>query len=127
MLDTDTVSYALRGIGGVSARLLDHKPSEICVSAITVAELRFGADKRRSQKLHGLIDRFTSSVDVVPFGAEAAALFGSIAADLAARGVPIGDFDVLIAAHALATGAILVTNNAKHFERVKALRTENWV
>ena len=57
LLDTNTVSYALRGYGGVAERLLEHAPSEIGVSAISVAELRFGAHKRGSRKLHLLIDR----------------------------------------------------------------------
>src|SRR5436309_135807 len=55
MLDTDTVSFALRGQGRVAARLLEHRPSELCISSITLAELRFGAEARRSRKLHRLI------------------------------------------------------------------------
>jgi len=54
MLDTDTVSFALRGQGRVAARLLGHRPSELCISSITLAELRFGAEARRSRKLHRL-------------------------------------------------------------------------
>ena len=52
MLDTATVSFALRGHGRVAARLLEHRPSQVCVSSITLAELRFGAEARRSRKLH---------------------------------------------------------------------------
>jgi len=55
MLDTDTVSFALRGQGRVAARLLEHRPSELCISSITLAELRYGAEARRSRKLHRLI------------------------------------------------------------------------
>ena len=58
MLDTDTVSWALRGQGGVAARLLAHRPSQICISSITLAELRFGADAKASRALHRLIDTF---------------------------------------------------------------------
>ena len=50
MLDTDTVSGALRGQGDVPARLLEHRPSELCISSITLAELRFGADAKASRK-----------------------------------------------------------------------------
>jgi tRNA(fMet)-specific endonuclease VapC len=127
MLDTDTVSYALRGIGKVAARLLEHRPSELCVSSVTLAELRYGADLRRSRKLHGLIDDFVAGVQVEPFEAEAAARFGSVAARLTRSGTPIGEFDALIAAHALALGATLVSNNTRHFHRVTDLRTENWI
>jgi tRNA(fMet)-specific endonuclease VapC len=127
MLDTDTISYALRGVGGVSSRLLRHKPSELCISAISIAELRFGADKRKSRKLHGLIDTFTAALEVTPFDQHAAARFGALVADLVRRGTPIGDFDALIAAHALALDLALVTNNTKHFEQVDGLRIENWI
>ena len=93
MLDTDTVSFALRGFGGVSTRLLEHKPSEICMSAITLSELRYGADRRNSRKLHGIIDAFAVAVTVVSFDEEAAARFGSVAAALVRQDTPIGDFD----------------------------------
>lgn len=127
MLDTDSVSFALRGRGNVGARILDHRPSEICVSSITLAELRYGADRRGSPRLHALIDTFISNVAVLPFDEECAARFGALGAQLSARGTPIGDFDVLIAAHAMAAGATLVTNNTKHFSRVRDLTVQNWL
>lgn len=127
MLDTDSVSYALRGHGQVADRILQHRPSELCISALTLAELRFGADRRGSRKLHRLIETFAEGVTPLPFDAEAATHFGRLAALLAARGTPIGSFDALIAAHAIAQKVILVTNNAKHFGRVTGLRCENWV
>jgi tRNA(fMet)-specific endonuclease VapC len=126
MLDTDTVSWALRGQGAVAGRLLAHRPSELCVSSITLAELRFGADAKASRKLHALIDTFVASVNVLPFDQTAADHFGPAANALARRGEPIGTFDTLIAAHALSRGATLVTNNVKHFRRVARLKTQNW-
>jgi len=127
MLDTDTVSFALRGHGRVAARLLEHRPSQLCVSSITLAELRFGAEARRSRKLHRLIGSFVEAVAVVPFDQPAANRFATVAASLARRGEPIGTFDTLMAAHALSLGLTFVTNNAKHFGRVAGLQTENWV
>lgn len=127
MLDTNTVSYALRGVGGVERRLLSQRPSEICISAISLAELRLGADHRRSAKLHLLIDRFVASVAVAPFDAEASSRFGAVGAALFRKGAPIGQLDTLIAAHALALDLTLVTNNSKHFDRIRGLRVENWV
>jgi tRNA(fMet)-specific endonuclease VapC len=126
MLDTDTVSYAMRGQGQVSSNIIRYRPSQLCVSAITVAELRFGASKRNSTKLHRMIDEFTSDVAIAPFDGSCAAQFGRIASQLAARGTPIGDLDVLIAAHASALGITLVTNNLRHFGRVRGLTVENW-
>jgi tRNA(fMet)-specific endonuclease VapC len=126
MLDTDTVSWALRGQGGVAERLLAHRPSQLCVSSITLAELRFGADAKASRALHRLIDTFVRSVAVASFDQAAADRFGTVAAMLARRGEPIGTFDTLIAAHALACGLTLVTNNTKHFQRVAGLKLANW-
>src|SRR5689334_18660943 len=100
MLDTDSVSYALRGVGAVGARILEHRPSELCISAVTLAELRFGAHKRNSAKLHRLIDTFAASVSTQEFDAAAADEYGRLAVDLAKRGTPIGAFDTMIAAHA---------------------------
>lgn len=127
LLDTDTVSFALRGQGRVGAHLLDHRPSEIHLSSITLAELRYGAEKKRSRKLHGLIDTFIKAVTVLPFDQSAADRFGTVAAALAVQGAPIGEFDTLIAAHALSVRMTLVTNNTKHFSRVAGLKTENWI
>jgi tRNA(fMet)-specific endonuclease VapC len=127
MLDTDTVSFALRGHGRVAARLLQHRPSEICISSITLAELRFGAERKRSRRLHRIIDTFIDSVTVLPFDQLAANRFAPVAVALERRGEPIGTFDTQIAAQALSLGVTLVTNNAKHFQRVAGLKTENWV
>src|SRR5947207_6589635 len=104
MLDTDTVSFALRGQGRVAARLLEHRPSQLCISSITLAELRFGAEARRSLRLHRLIATFVDSVAVLAFDQRAADRFGTVAASLARRGAPIGTFDTLMAAHALSLG-----------------------
>ena len=126
MLDTDSVSFALRGEGDVGIRVLEHRPSELCVSSITVAELRYGASRRKSTKLHQLIDAFTSNLAIMPFDELCASRFGEIASELAAQGVPIGEFDALIAAHASSLGVTLVTNNTKHFSRVRGLDIVNW-
>jgi tRNA(fMet)-specific endonuclease VapC len=127
MLDTDSVSFALRGHGEVGSRIVEHAPSELCVSAITVAELRFGADRRKSTKLHRLIDTFIDTVAVAPFDESCAAAFGKLASKLVIKGRPIGNYDTLIAAHAMSMGVVLVTNNEKHFREVDGLKIENWV
>jgi tRNA(fMet)-specific endonuclease VapC len=125
-LDTDTVSFALRGEGEVAERITARRPSELCISAITLAELRYGADRKGSRRLHAVIDTFAGSIEVVPFGEDAALEFGRIGAVLSERGTPIGDFDVLIAAHAASLRCTLVTNNTRHFSKVPGLAIENW-
>jgi len=127
MLDTDSVSFALRGQGRVGEQILQRRPSEICISSITLAELRYGAARTKSSRLHGLIDALTANVSVMPFDELSAMRFGVLASDLAERGAPIGEYDALVAAHALALELTLVTNNLKHFARVAGLRVENWV
>jgi tRNA(fMet)-specific endonuclease VapC len=126
MLDTDSVSYALRGQGRVGARLVEHAPSEICVSSITAAELHFGGERRDSKKLRRLIETFISTVAVMPFDDECALTFGKVASRLVEKGRPIGHYDALIAAHALALAVTLVTNNEKHFGQVEGLKVANW-
>ena len=126
LLDTDSVSFALRGHGGVGARIRACNPSDICMSAITLAELRYGADRKGSRKLHGLIDTFAAAIEVVSFDEAAAAEFGRIGSILAERGTPIGEFDVLIAAHAVVLRCTLVTNNVRHFSKVPGLSVDNW-
>ena len=127
MLDTDSVSYAMRGQGRVGARLVEHAPSEICISSITAAELRFGAERRDSKKLRRLIETFTATITVVPFDDECALAFGKVASRLLEKGRPIGHYDALIAAHALALEITLVTNNEKHFGHVDGLKVVNWL
>ena len=126
MLDTDTVSFALRGVGGVAARLASHKRSELCLSAVTVAELRFGANRRGSRKIHRAIDGFLTGVEVFAFDNAAAEKFGVVAAALSIAGEPIGQMDTMIAAHALSVNATLVTNNRRHFAKVRGLVIDNW-
>jgi tRNA(fMet)-specific endonuclease VapC len=114
------------GQGEVGARLQAERPSDVCISAITLAELRYGADRKGSRKLRALTDTFTAAVEVAPFDEAAAAEFGRIGSLLADRRTSIGEFDALIAAHALALRCTLVTNNVRHFSKVPGLSVENW-
>jgi tRNA(fMet)-specific endonuclease VapC len=127
MLDADTLSFAIRGQGKVAQRLLQHRPSELCLSSITLAELRFGAEAKRSTKLRRAIAGIIKDLDVLPFDRAAADRFAEVAAALTRRGRPIGALDTLVAAHALSADLTIVTNNTKHFSRVPGLRVENWV
>jgi tRNA(fMet)-specific endonuclease VapC len=127
LLDADTVSYALRGVGQVAARILQHPPSDLCISSITLAELGFGAEAKRSQKLRRAIRTFAAEVAVVSFDRAAAERFAVIAAALARAGMPIGALGTLVAAQALSLGLTVVTNNVRHFSRVPGLKVENWL
>jgi len=88
MLDTDTVSFVLRGQGQAGAQLTAHAPSEICLSSISLSALRFGADKRRSKRLHNLIDTFTATIKVMPFDAPRPPYLDASALPSSLRAVP---------------------------------------
>jgi tRNA(fMet)-specific endonuclease VapC len=127
LIDTNTVSFAIRGVGRVGARLKETDPDDVAVSAITESELWFGVDKRGSGKLRQTVEDFLSGVNVLDYDRPAAREFGRIRALLERRGRPIGIADTMIAAHAVSRGLTLVTNNRKHFGRVSGLRSEDWV
>ena len=127
LLDTDTISYALRGQGGVAERLMSTSPEDVFASSVSEAELWYGMEKRRSKKLAGLIRDFLQPLTVLPFDRDAARRFGSLHAELERRGQPIGALDAMLAAVALARSLILVPHNVRHFGRVDGLVTEDWL
>lgn len=128
MLDTNIISDLLRNPDGNAAkRIADVGPDAICVSIITAAELRYGCAKKGSAKLLAHVEAILESVQVLAFDAPADAEYGGIRAELEAAGKPIGPNDLLIAAHAYAAGAVLVTDNTGEFSRVRDLRVENWI
>ncbi len=128
MLDTNIVSYAMRARPtAVLERLRAVRPTATCISVVTLAELRFGAARSATRKRYNaLIDTFVSQVTVAPFEADAASRYGDLRAAIEGIGQRIGDLDMLIAAHALACGCILVTNNSAEFTRVPGLDVEDW-
>lgn len=128
MLDTNAASEALRGHPRVDARLRSLAPGQWCISAVTCSEMRYGVARRpEALRLHQLVNEFLRVVTILPWDAEAANRHGELRADLRSRGTPIGDFDEMIAAHALAIGAVVVTDNMRHFKQVPGLVLENWV
>ena len=128
MLDTNIIAYARNNRPeDVLQRLLQHRPEDICISAITLAELEYGVyNSLRPEQNQLALMTFLSSIAVVPFDADAAREYGLIRADLKKKGTLIGANDLLIAAHARALGVTLVTNNTREFERVEGLKVENW-
>lgn len=97
------------------------------VSSITGAELSFGVAKSGSERNVAALEKFLAPLESLPFDTAAMRRYGPLRAELQARGQPIGALDTLIAAHALALGAVLVTNNLAEFGRVPGLACENWV
>ena len=129
LLDTDTCSYVLRKRPDSVRRKFNSVPmGSICISVVTYAELRYGAARSSSPEVnHQAIDEFVEFLDVLEWSREAADRYGDLRRALEKKGSLIGAMDILIAGHALATDAVLVTNNQKHFKVVPGLNTANWV
>ena len=128
MLDTNICIYIIKNKPKkVIIELKRHKPSEICVSAITYAELTYGVEKSMAVEKNRLaLALLFSNIEVLNFDIKAAIHYGKIRAYLEKQGTPIGPLDMIIAAHAMSLGYTVVTNNIKEFERVPDLKLENW-
>ena len=130
LLDTDTASYLIKGrTPQVEERLAAIPPSMICISVVTQAELLYGLKALPpAHRLHAGVRQFLKIVRILPWDSAAAEFYADIRHQLVTKGQTIGEMDMMIAAHALAAGAVLVTNNTKHFKRIRApLALVNWV
>ena len=128
LLDTNIVSELVRNPAGRVARhIRDVGESEICTSIIVAAELRFGAEKRNSQRLSAQLEAVLGALEVLPFEAPADAAYGRLRARLEASGQTIGGNDLLIAAHAISLGHTVVTANEREFGRIAEASCENWL
>jgi tRNA(fMet)-specific endonuclease VapC len=128
MLDTNIVVYVRNARpAAVLERFRRYRPEDLCVSAITLAELEYGAARSSRPEQNRLaLMLFFSNISVLPFDADAAREYGTIRCALESDGTPIGANDCLIASHARSRGLTLITNNTREFERVPGLRIENW-
>lgn len=130
MLDTNICSYVLRRHPlTVKAHFDQVGPDQLAISTVVLAELLFGAAQHSTKgaEIRQDIDDMARRLEVMPWSAQAAEEYGRLRAFLQRQGTPIGGMDLLIAAHALAENAVLVTNNRREFERVPGLRLENWL
>ncbi|MDR1476745.1 MAG: PIN domain-containing protein [Rickettsiales bacterium] len=126
MLDTDIVSLAVRGNSSVIKNLEAHEEDEIFVSAITYAELMYGLEKKGSAKLADEVNIVLGKLYVEDFDIDSAEYYGKIRMALERPGAPLENMDMLIAASAMAAGAVLVSHNKKHFSKIKGLKIEDW-
>jgi tRNA(fMet)-specific endonuclease VapC len=130
LLDTNVVSALVRGDPRPGRRLLALAPDEVFVPQPVIAELRYGLDRlprsRRRTALEQRCDRLLGALQRAEWTDEVSVRFGLLKAELERTGARIDDFDVAIAAHALAMSAILVTANTRHFTRVSGLVLEDW-
>jgi tRNA(fMet)-specific endonuclease VapC len=127
LLDTNIASCIIKGNSPAVDRHLVKAPmAQLSISAVTEGELRFGAARLpHATRLHNLIQDFFLRVAVLPWDSDAAQQYGQLRATLEREGQPIGNLDTMIAAHALALDAILVTNDHA-FRRIKKLKVVDW-
>lgn len=127
MLDTNTVSYIIKKNSSVLQQLVSQPPMAICISSITECELLFGLEKRpEAKKLHDAVHEFLACIDILPWDRVAAKKYSQVRATMEKEGKVLASLDMLIAAHALSTEAILVTHDHA-FKHVPSLLLENWL
>lgn len=127
LLDTNTVIYFFKGLGGVAKNMFERSPQEIFIPSIVIYELEVGIAKSSdSKKREEQLLKLLSHVQIVDFSENEAKVSAKIRAELEKNGTPIGPIDTLIAGCAKANGLILVTRNIDEFKRVDGLSLENW-
>lgn len=128
LLDTNIISDLIRNPKGKAAeRIAVVGENAICTSIIVAAELRYGCAKTGSKRLLKAVEDLLGEIAVLPFDGPADLDYGRIRSELEVVGTPIGSNDLLIAAHAYAAGATVVTANDGEFRRVRGLKVENWL
>ena len=127
LLDTNTASHIIKGnFPRVRQRLLKVPVSDVAISVITEAELRFGVLRRPDAKrLNNVVEAFLEFSEVKPWDSAAAFRYAHLRATLEHEGRPMGNLDMMIAAHSLALGTVLVTSD-RVFSRVNGLKVEDW-
>jgi tRNA(fMet)-specific endonuclease VapC len=127
LLDTNIASCIIKGNSpAVDRRLVKVPMAQLAISAVTEGELRFGAARLpHATRLHNMIEDFFLRVAVLPWDSDAAKQYGQLRATLEREGQPMGNLDTMIAAHALALDAVLVTNDHA-FDRIKKLKVADW-
>ena len=127
LLDTNICVFLMKNRLEAVSRYKRNKPSGIAISSITLSELQFGVYNSTAPEKNGEnLLRFLLGITVLDYNSAAADEYGRIRAYLRRKGTPIGELDMLIAAHARAKGLILATNNTREFERIEDLRLEDW-
>jgi len=127
VLDTNTLIYFFKGKGHVAEHLFLIPPKDIAIPSIVLFELEVGIAKSKSPvKRRAQLKSITDIVNILPFGYDEAKTAAAIRAKLEKKGTPIGPYDILIAAIAMASDSTLVTHNTKEFKRIPKLKTVDW-
>jgi tRNA(fMet)-specific endonuclease VapC len=127
LLDTNTVSFHIRQSSAALQRRFHATPADqVGLSVVTEMEVRYGLARNPALRIAPLVEEFLAGITILPLTSEAASHYARVRAELDRRGTPIGPMDLLIASHALALKATLITTELREFRRVRGLRCENW-
>lgn len=127
LLDTNVVSFHIRGSSRQLQRRLKAIPiSQVALSVVTEMEIRYGLAKNPGLRIAPMVEAFLDTIAILPLTSESAVAYATIRAELAAKGTPIGPLDLMIAAHAISVGAVLITHDHDEFRRVPGLHCEDW-
>jgi tRNA(fMet)-specific endonuclease VapC len=128
LLDTNILSELMRHPNGRVAKRIEQIGAErVCTSIVVLAEVRYGIAKSRSRRLSAQLAAILEGIDVLPFETPADAAYAKLRTAIEQHGTPIGANDMLVAAHALALGLTVVTDDEREFARVQGLSAENWL
>lgn len=129
MLDTNTcIALIKRKPAHALQQFRKYQLGDIGISAVTLAELRYGVSKSQYQvKNHAALEEFILPLELAAFDEDATTAYGALRATLEKQGTPIGPLDTMIAAHALSLSVTLVTNNTREFNRVAKLKVIDWI
>jgi tRNA(fMet)-specific endonuclease VapC len=129
MLDTDSCIALIKSRpAGVLRKIASRAPGEVGLSAISLAELRYGAAKSARKETNSqALDEFHLPLEIADFDEAAAKTYGEVRAALEKAGTPIGPLDTQIGAHALSLGVVLVSHNTREFRRISGLAVEDWL
>lgn len=129
MLDTNIcIAIIKQKPADILQKFSAYQVGDICISSVTLAELRYGVAKSQYQeKNQAALDEFILPLEVADFDEAAALVYGALRASLEKKGTPIGALDTMIGAHALSLNLTLVTNNTKEFNRISGLKVIDWI
>jgi len=127
LLDTNIANCVIKGnIPAVRRHIVKVPMAQLAISAVTEGELRYGVERRLdATHLRSIVDEFLLRMTILPWDSEAARHYGQIRATLEREGQTMGNLDLMIGAHALALGAVLVTND-QAFKRITNLQLADW-
>jgi len=126
VLDTDTISYFLRGSQSVKDKFIQHQ-YELASTTINYAELMYGLKKRDNKKYLPQVEMIFENIKIYDFDKKSATIFSTLKAQMQTKGIVVADMDLMIASISIANDEKLISNNLKHFSKIEMLKLESWV